>query len=71
MIFKRLLDKQQSSPPMEAPSTNVEPIANTAQLFIQAIQAATHYPDDLIVKSLSPNLTLLHSNHLIKILPNL
>ncbi|GLC89086.1 spore germination protein [Lysinibacillus piscis] len=65
MIFKRLLDKQQSSPPMEAPPTNVEPIANTAQLFIQAIQAATHYPDDLIVKSLSPTLTLLYINHLV------
>ncbi|KOY83615.1 spore germination protein [Lysinibacillus macroides] len=49
----------------EAPTENLETIAQAQDHFIQSIKDATNNPDDLIIQSFPPNITLIYIDNLV------
>ena len=60
-------NQNQSSTEMnsEAPSENLEKLAHSQADFIQSIKDATNNPDDLIIQSFPPNITLIYIDNLV------
>ncbi|MFJ7367857.1 spore germination protein [Lysinibacillus sp. NPDC098008] len=67
MKFKLPFNQKQSSTTMnwEAPIENVEKIPHSQGDFIQSIKDITNNPDDLIIQSFPPNITLIYIDNLV------